>query len=70
MNPNTVNNERIHESLLLHKQERKGSSSKQMQTNIRGATVRTSSREVKTSGSKFDVEHDIYIISNYVSVVK
>ena len=54
MNPNTVNNERIHESLLLHKQERKGSSSKQMQTNIRGATVRTSSREVKTSGSKFD----------------
>ena len=38
MNPNTVNNERTHESLLLHKQERKGSSSKQMQTNIRGAT--------------------------------
>ena len=36
MSLNPVNNERIHESVVLHKQERKESSCKQMQTNIKG----------------------------------
>lgn len=60
MNDNPLNNERLQESVLPCKQERRESSNKQ--TNIKGTT------ELEIYQQKLKLlEHDIYIIANYLS---